>query len=90
MGGHQLQRCVAIVTLRGINTNRLVFLVCQSDKSCKGFPLRGLPDGGSFDEDDEDDLEGMVCYKGGETVFNNHQFCDVTSKPAFNTPHLAS
>jgi hypothetical protein len=22
----------------------------------------------------------MTCYKGGETVFNNHQFCDVTSK----------
>lgn len=21
----------------------------------------------------------MTCYKGGETVFNNHQMCDVTS-----------
>jgi ABC-type multidrug transport system ATPase subunit/ABC-type multidrug transport system permease subunit len=22
----------------------------------------------------------MTCYKGGETVFNNHQFCDVTNR----------
>ena len=57
-------------------------LVCQSDKSCKAFPLWGQPDTTPFEEEGEDDLEGMTCYKGGLTVFNNHQFCDVTSKPA--------
>jgi hypothetical protein len=75
--------------LRGTNTNLRIFPVCQSDNSCKAFPLRGIPNTVDFDEGDEDDLEGMVCYKGGETVFNNHQFCDVTSEPAFYTSRLA-
>ena len=28
----------------------------------------------------------MTCYKGGETVFNNHQMCDVTSTFSFPQP----
>lgn len=60
---------------KGVNCN-----VCQSDRSCKGFPLRGQPTTTHFDGDDEDDLEGMLCYNGGETVFNNHQFCNVTNR----------
>ncbi len=48
-------------------------LVCQTDDACVGFPLRGQPTG------DDDRVGNMTCYKGGETVFNNHQMCDVTS-----------
>ena len=71
-----------------IYVNRRVFLVCKSDRSCKAFPLRGQPDTAFSDEEDEDDLDGMICYKGGETVFNNHQFCDVTSEPAYDFLYL--
>lgn len=58
-------------------------LVCKSDNACKAFPLRGGDPSSSFDggDEDEDEIAGMTCYKGGETVFNNHQMCDVTSKP---------
>ncbi|KZP09735.1 hypothetical protein FIBSPDRAFT_911906 [Athelia psychrophila] len=54
----------------GINCN-----VCESDNSCVGFPLAG----GILDNDDVD-VGNMTCYKGGETVFNNHQMCDVTNR----------
>ena len=51
-------------------------IVCQHDAACKGFPLWGLPP----DWDDDDAAEqNMTCYTGGETVFSNHQMCDVTS-----------
>ncbi|KAI0833563.1 hypothetical protein BC628DRAFT_1527478 [Trametes gibbosa] len=53
----------------GINCN-----VCQTDDSCIGFPLRGQPTG------DDERVGNMTCYKGGETVFNNHQMCDVTNR----------
>ncbi|KAH9847646.1 hypothetical protein C2E23DRAFT_847481 [Lenzites betulinus] len=53
----------------GINCN-----VCQTDDSCVGFPLRGQPIG------DDERVGNMTCYKGGETVFNNHQMCDVTNR----------
>ncbi|KAI0707291.1 hypothetical protein C8Q76DRAFT_629011 [Earliella scabrosa] len=53
----------------GINCN-----VCQTDNACVGFPLRGQPTG------DDDRVGNMTCYKGGETVFNNHQMCDVTNR----------
>ncbi|KXN86065.1 putative ATP-dependent permease [Leucoagaricus sp. SymC.cos] len=56
---------------RGINCN-----VCQNDNACIGFPLAGeissLRDGLY--------AENMTCYKGGETVFNNHQMCNVTNR----------
>ncbi|KAI0775145.1 hypothetical protein BD413DRAFT_294544 [Trametes elegans] len=53
----------------GINCN-----VCQTDNACVGFPLRGQPTG------DDDRVGNMTCYKGGETVFNNHQMCNVTNR----------
>ncbi|KAJ3516568.1 hypothetical protein NLJ89_g1034 [Agrocybe chaxingu] len=53
----------------GINCN-----VCQTDNACIGFPLAG----GVVNGDEE--VANMTCYKGGETVFNNHQMCDVTNK----------
>ena len=31
------------------------------------------------DDDDQPAVKNMTCYTGGETVFNNHQMCDVTS-----------
>ncbi|KAF9475974.1 hypothetical protein BDN70DRAFT_883068 [Pholiota conissans] len=53
----------------GINCN-----VCQNENACVGFPLAGGP------IDDLDvEVGNMTCYKGGETVFNNHQMCDVTN-----------
>lgn len=84
MERYQLQRYVAIILSLCIYMTCRDFPVCQSDKSCKAFPLREQPATTHFDGEDEDDLEGMTCYKGGETVFNNHQFCDVTSKPAYH------
>ena len=30
-------------------------------------------------DSEETEPANMTCYKGGETVFNNHQMCDVTS-----------
>ena len=47
--------------------------VCETDKACVGFPLAG----GISTLDVEQ--ANMTCYTGGETVFNNHQMCDVTS-----------
>ncbi|KDR68603.1 hypothetical protein GALMADRAFT_78381 [Galerina marginata CBS 339.88] len=53
----------------GINCN-----VCENDNSCIGFPLAG----GVVNGDDQ--VGNMTCYRGGETVFNNHQMCDVTNR----------
>ncbi|KAI0671808.1 hypothetical protein C8Q78DRAFT_972196 [Trametes maxima] len=53
----------------GINCN-----VCKTDDACVGFPLRGQP------TDDDERVGNMTCYKGGETVFNNHQMCNVTNR----------
>ncbi|EIN10088.1 hypothetical protein PUNSTDRAFT_102090 [Punctularia strigosozonata HHB-11173 SS5] len=55
----------------GINCN-----VCKTNQACAAFPLAGGPE----DDDAEINPEDMVCYKGGETVFNNHQMCDVTNQ----------
>ena len=49
--------------------------VCKSDNACIGFPLAG----GIHTEMDDENVANMTCYKGGETVFNNHQMCDITS-----------
>ncbi|KIY44188.1 hypothetical protein FISHEDRAFT_52625, partial [Fistulina hepatica ATCC 64428] len=62
----------------GINCN-----VCSRDESCIDFPLAGqLRTGGELSmlEDDGESTANMTCYKGGETVFNNHQMCDVTNR----------
>jgi hypothetical protein len=51
-----------------------LFPVCQTDSACINFPILG-----DITTLDAADSVNMTCYKGGETVFNNHQFCDVTS-----------
>jgi hypothetical protein len=53
-------------------------LVCQTDNACANFPIRG-----NITSLDTTDSANMTCYKGGETLFNNHQFCDVTSMDIF-------
>ncbi|KAI0044158.1 hypothetical protein FA95DRAFT_1608776 [Auriscalpium vulgare] len=55
----------------GINCN-----VCKTDDACHNFPLRS----GGIELLDEIEPANMTCYKGGETVFQNHQFCDVTNR----------
>jgi len=72
----------------GINCNGALFLplycgsilkdriiVCETDNACVGFPLLG-----AGEDDDSSHVSNMTCYKGGETVFTNHQMCDVTSE----------
>lgn len=54
--------------------NHLSNAVCKTDSSCNGFPLPG-----GVVVDDPGVEVNMTCYKGGETIFNNHQMCDVTS-----------
>lgn len=53
-------------------------LVCQTDNACANFPIRG-----DITSLDATDSVNMTCHKSGETVFNNHQFCDVTSMNIF-------
>ncbi|KIJ06787.1 hypothetical protein PAXINDRAFT_91484, partial [Paxillus involutus ATCC 200175] len=55
----------------GINCN-----VCKVDDACIGFPLFGAVPSGM----DDGSVGNMTCYKGGETVFNNHQMCDITNR----------
>ncbi|KAJ6620042.1 hypothetical protein B0H10DRAFT_2163652 [Mycena sp. CBHHK59/15] len=62
----------------GINCN-----VCKTDQACVGFPLAG---GVSPGEDGDVDVGNMTCYTGGETVFNNHQMCDVTNQVGADRP----
>jgi hypothetical protein len=49
-------------------------LACQTDDACTNFHLPGWNTDGS---------DNMTCYKGGNTVRENFQMCDVTSKYAF-------
>lgn len=55
--------------------------VCRTNNACVGFPLAGAVPG---EDDNKIDAANMTCYKGGETVFNNHQMCDVTSELQFH------
>lgn len=58
-------------------------LVCQNDNACIGFPLAG----GISSLTEGLNTENMTCYTGGETVFNNHQMCNVTSRSlSFSLP----
>ncbi|KAG6374438.1 hypothetical protein JVT61DRAFT_4477 [Boletus reticuloceps] len=50
--------------------------VCKTDAACVGFPLPGAIHDGLEDGK----VANMTCYKGGETVFNNHQMCDITNR----------
>ncbi|KAJ3522951.1 hypothetical protein NM688_g8799 [Phlebia brevispora] len=58
----------------GVNCN-----VCKTDAACANFPLRKQPDVG-FADDDDLPISNMTCYKGGDTVIENHQICDVTNR----------
>lgn len=49
-----------------------IVIVCKTDDACANFPIYGEPDSG-------EEVTNMTCYKSGETVFQNHQACDVTS-----------
>ncbi|KAJ7767192.1 hypothetical protein B0H16DRAFT_352671 [Mycena metata] len=55
----------------GINCN-----VCQMNQACAGFPLARSP----VVNTDELNPDDMRCYTGGETVFSNHQMCNVTNR----------
>jgi hypothetical protein len=55
--------------------SNMYYLVCKTDDACTGFPLAG----GIESSFDDSTPVNMTCYKGGQTVFNNHQMCDVTS-----------
>ena len=56
-------------------------LVCQTDAACLGFPV-GSTD---FRVNADSGLDpNMTCYKGGETVNQNFQMCDVTSMSHVN------
>lgn len=55
----------------GINCN-----VCKTDDACIGFPLAGGIHTDMLDEN----VANMTCYTGGETVFSNHQMCDITNR----------
>ena len=70
----------SIATVRVLKTfslkfwSNIYYLVCKTDDACIGFPLVG-----GIDSFDDPASVNMTCYKGGQTVFNNHQMCDVTS-----------
>ncbi|KAL4246441.1 ABC transporter domain-containing protein [Abortiporus biennis] len=51
----------------GVNCN-----VCENDNACSNFPL--------FEDPSVAEAANMTCYKGGVTVFENHQACDVTNR----------
>lgn len=53
----------------------LASIACQTDEACANFRLPGWD---TFDRSGES--ENMTCYKGGNTVRENFQMCDVTSK----------
>lgn len=70
MGRCELQRYVPSL----LRIGALLFLaVCKTDDACVGFPLAGKP------VEDGEEINNMTCYKGGVTVFENHQMCAVTS-----------
>jgi hypothetical protein len=58
--------------------------VCKSDKVCAAFKPRTPIDDGSDPRlpggDGDEDINDMVCYKGGLAVQHNFQMCDVTSE----------
>lgn len=77
MGGVELIAMVCMLWIVTPDFYSYSRTVCKSDNACKGFPLAG----GIYalDEGTDDKPANMTCYTGGETVFNNHQMCNVTS-----------
>lgn len=70
MGWCELQRYVRGLLRAGALSS---LSVCKTDDACIGFPLAGKP------VEDGEEINNMTCYKGGVTVFENHQICAVTS-----------
>lgn len=78
MAGKESIAMVRCQVLARLNISLNMFLVCKTDNACIGFPLAGqIP--GLLGDDDTTPVANMTCYTGGETVFSNHQMCDVTS-----------
>ena len=75
MAGEASTATVRIETFSSKFWFNMYYLVCQTDKACIGFPLAG----GIESSFDDSTSVNMTCYKGGQTVFSNHQMCDVTS-----------
>ncbi|KAF8717776.1 ABC-2 type transporter, partial [Rhizoctonia solani] len=73
------EQCQCSEGWTGINCN-----VCETDAACANFPLRGGPDGEfltrTVDHDADVPVANMTCYKGGVTVEENFQMCDVTNR----------
>ncbi|CAE6514971.1 unnamed protein product [Rhizoctonia solani] len=73
------EQCQCSEGWTGINCN-----VCETDNACANFPLRGGPDGEfmtrTLDSDADVPVANMTCYKGGVTVEENFQMCDVTNR----------
>lgn len=76
MAGEVSIAMVCVVSAAFTST-KFISKVCKNDNACVGFPLAG---GISSLNGDDTEVANMTCYKGGETVFNNHQMCDVTSE----------
>lgn len=53
-------------------TTQMESTVCESDGACATFPYKSYTD-------DQIRNANMTCYKGGETIVQNHQMCNVTS-----------
>ncbi|KAJ3504955.1 hypothetical protein NMY22_g17749 [Coprinellus aureogranulatus] len=78
------------------SSSLLLALLCQTDDACIGFPLAGgINDllssmkGSELQGEDGDAKQvNMTCYTGGETVFNNHQMCDVTTILSIASTHV--
>ncbi|KAK4685767.1 ATP-binding cassette, subfamily G (WHITE), member 2, partial [Tremellales sp. Uapishka_1] len=62
----------------GINCN-----VCKTDQACAGFRTRQLYDDSPSNGGEE--IDDMVCYKGGLAIEQNFQMCDVTNRKIIDT-----
>ena len=71
--------CNGETYIASCDTTYSLYSVCKTDNACVGFPLAGQ----ISSKDMEEEVANMTCYAGGETVFSNHQMCDVTSKSPF-------
>lgn len=76
------ERCECEPGWSGINCN-----VCEEDKVCKAFKPRysSIQEATNSDDDEDDDMSNMVCYKGGLAVQQNYQMCDVTNRKIIDT-----
>lgn len=54
-------------------TTDMLLPACQTNDACANFRIPG------FDYSDPNLPGNMTCYKGGNTIRENFQMCDVTS-----------